>query len=174
MICGVNAVRAALETDPASIHRIVVERGRKDARIGDVLRLATQAGIPVSREPRAALDRLRLVDWVAPVQFAIRLLILPGSRLLELPEVRRLAGPADPEGLVHPWAHPDPRVDELQKRVERTVAAAGWDRKGRREIFAAVRAMAREAAGETVAGRPAVPDREAAAAVPYLTEPWYC
>jgi len=58
MICGVNAVRAALETDPASIHRIVVEKGRKDARIGDVLRLATHAGIPVNREPRAALDRL--------------------------------------------------------------------------------------------------------------------
>src|SRR5207253_554416 len=35
-----------------------------------------------------AIDRLCLVDHVAPVQLAIRLLIPEGSRLLQLPEVR--------------------------------------------------------------------------------------
>ena len=38
------------------------------------------------------LAELGLVEHVAPIQLAIRLLILPGSRLLELPEVRDLIG----------------------------------------------------------------------------------
>jgi radical SAM superfamily enzyme YgiQ (UPF0313 family) len=120
------------------------------------------------------LERLRLVDWVAPVQLTIRLLILPGSKLLELAEIRRIAGPEDPDGLVLPWEHSDPRVDALQDRLERFVGTATREDKGRREIFAAVRAMALEAAGETATVMPAVFDREADAAVPYLTEPWYC
>ena len=30
----------------------------------------------------------------------------------------RIAEPFDPHGLGHPWSHPDPRVDALQRRVQ--------------------------------------------------------
>src|SRR5262249_11321298 len=61
---------------------------------------------------------------VAPIQLAIRLLIPAGSRLLELEEVRRIAGPFDAEGLVHPWMHADATVDALCDDVQRIVAAS--------------------------------------------------
>src|SRR5262249_15637167 len=57
------------------------------------------------------IDDLDLVEAVAPIQLAIRLLVPHGSRLLELDEVRSLVGPFDPATLTHHWLHPDPRVD---------------------------------------------------------------
>ncbi|MGC1634012.1 MAG: CUAEP/CCAEP-tail radical SAM protein, partial [Candidatus Acidiferrales bacterium] len=43
-----------------------------------------------------------LVESVAPIQLAIRLLIPTGSRLLELPEVLEMIGPFDEEALLYP------------------------------------------------------------------------
>ena len=61
------------------------------------------------------LQQEELVENVAPIQLAIRLLIPEGSRMLELPEVRQLVGRFDPVSLTHPWAHPDPAVAALQR-----------------------------------------------------------
>ena len=117
-----------------------------------------------------AIDQLDLVDHVAPIQLAIRLLIPEGSRLLELEEIRTLVGPYSSSSLTYPWRHPDPAVDALQLQVERRVGRqlAGE----RRAVFADVWAAAHEAAG-----LPAPRRRSEAlprAAVPYLNEPWYC
>ena len=114
----------------------------------------------------ALLEELDLVDAVAPVQLATRLLIPTGSLLLELPEVRALVDEFDPESLAHPWSHPDPRVDDLHREVLQLVAEGERRCATRGEIFelvwdAAVR-MRRTAP---------VPD---GAGVPYLLEPWYC
>src|SRR5205085_4797152 len=68
------------------------------------------------------LAELDLVEHVAPVQLAIRLLIPSGSRLLELEDIRAVVGEFDREKLAYPWQHPDPRVDELQRQVEGVVA----------------------------------------------------
>ena len=65
---------------------------------------------------RAILE-LDLVDAVAPVQLAIRLLIPEGSRLLERDDIRKLTGAFDAEKLFYPWRHADPCVDELQARL---------------------------------------------------------
>jgi hypothetical protein len=114
------------------------------------------------------LAELDLVEHVAPVQLAIRLLIPAGSRLLELPEVQRLAGPLDPVALCHPWQHQDPCVDALSRALLARV------RKGepRAAFFAAAWQMASEQAV-----RAAAPPIERGAPrpfVPHLTEPWYC
>jgi radical SAM superfamily enzyme YgiQ (UPF0313 family) len=118
-----------------------------------------------------AIDRLDLVEQVAPIQLAIRLLIPEGSRLLELDDVRRLVGPYSPNSLVYPWPHPDPRVDELQRHVEQLVGRnLGADRSS---LFARIWADAHAAAGLA-----APPRHETGAlpraAIPYLNEPWYC
>ena len=118
-----------------------------------------------------SIARLGLVDAVAPVQLAIRLLIPAGSRLLELDEVRALIGPFDEAGLLYPWRHPDPRVDELQRDVEDIVQAAEAD-DTRAAIFARVWTRAQAAFD-----RPARPLPEIATghgAVPRISEPWYC
>src|SRR5262249_10962889 len=60
---------------------------------------------------------LELVENVASVQLALRLLITPGSRLRELDDIRAVVGPFDPERLVYPWKHRDAEVDALGARV---------------------------------------------------------
>ena len=114
----------------------------------------------------AALD---LVDHVAPIQLAIRLLIPNGSRLLELEEVRRLASQFDPKTLSYRWLHPDPRVDALQNDVAAVVGRRLTNH--RRETFAAISALAHDRAGLKYVPTPAF---EVSKPVPYGDEPWYC
>ena len=115
------------------------------------------------------VDDLGLALHVAPVQWTLRLLVTQRSRLLELDDIRAVAGPFDPATLTHPWIHPDARVDALQRAVMSRAGVA--QQEPRATTFAAIRALAERAAGR-VETRP-VP-RVARAAIPYLTEPWYC
>ena len=114
-----------------------------------------------------------LVENVAPIQLAIRLLIPAGSRLLELEDVRRLVGPFDPSALVYPWRNPDPRMDALAAEIERIVAAGGKRKLPRPAIFEHIWKATHEAAGVDTefAAQPMLASR---AAIPYLNEPWYC
>jgi len=59
------------------------------------------------------LQRLDLEDHVPPIQRALRLLIPPGSRLLELDDIQRVIEGFDEAALLYRWRHDDPRVDEL-------------------------------------------------------------
>lgn len=123
------------------------------------------------------LFELGLEENVAPIQWAIRLLIPEGSRLLELPEVLELIQPFDEEKLCYPWEHADHRVDELWKDVLGTVQERQASGATRREIAEEVWRLARARQDASVrrhldlASLPAAPPR---AAIPYLTEPWYC
>jgi hypothetical protein len=58
-----------------------------------------------------------LVDHVDPVQYGIRLLVPPGSLLLELPEMRAHVRENGAGGFHHRWTHPDSRVDRLADDV---------------------------------------------------------
>jgi radical SAM superfamily enzyme YgiQ (UPF0313 family) len=114
-----------------------------------------------------------LIENVAPIQLAIRLLIPAGSRLLELEEVRRVVAPFDASALVYPWQNPDPRVDTLCERVQEIVATSEKGKHPRRAIFEHIWKCAHEALGVEAefAAQPVFASR---AAVPYLNEPWYC
>ena len=116
------------------------------------------------------IDRLDLVDHVAPIQLAIRLLIPQGSRMLELEDVRAVTGPFSAASLTYPWRHPDPRVDALQEDLMRTVGVKLTASRG--ELFARVWELAHERAGLTPSRRDV--SLTPRAAVPYLNEPWYC
>jgi radical SAM superfamily enzyme YgiQ (UPF0313 family) len=123
----------------------------------------------------STIESLDLVENVAPVQLAIRLLVPSGSRLLELEDLRPVLAPFDPSSLVHPWRHPDERVDWLQQGIEAVVKASQSRRASRAETFSLVRRAARRALGERVTPEPSCDQpRIARAAIPYLTEPWYC
>lgn len=69
------------------------------------------------------LDALGLMEQVAPIQLAIRLLITNGSPLLELPDIQAVITEFDPASLTWPWRHHDSRVDALQQSVMRSVMA---------------------------------------------------
>ena len=123
------------------------------------------------------LDLLRVIqaesltENVAPIQLGIRLLIPEGSRLLELEEVRRNVGVFDPESLFYPWKHADPRIDALSEMVQ-AIAAEGDRRKESRTIvFERIWKAAHAAAGLSA---PALHPSREPAAIPFLSEPWYC
>jgi radical SAM superfamily enzyme YgiQ (UPF0313 family) len=115
------------------------------------------------------IDRLQLVDAVAPVQYAIRLLIPKGSRMLELPDVVAAVTHFDSRWLTYAWSHPDPRVDLLQRAIEKLVGSRL--NAPRADVFARVWALAHERAGLAAPARQPLVSR---AAIPYLNEPWYC
>jgi radical SAM superfamily enzyme YgiQ (UPF0313 family) len=119
-----------------------------------------------------AIEHLDLVDHVAPVQLAIRLLIPNGSRLLELPEIRARIGGFDPRQLAHTWTHAEPAVDALQRQVMALVGSRLA--MPRATVFDAVRGLLCERTGMASASFPPQSPRVDRAAVPYLDEPWYC
>ena len=126
------------------------------------------------------LDLLRVLaeegleENVAPIQLGIRLLIPAGSRLLELPDIRQLAGPFDSEALVYPWRHADPRLDALCEEIQEIVAAAEKVKRTRSASFAKIKRAAAKAADMPEKSLPSSPPVLARAAIPYLNEPWYC
>lgn len=117
----------------------------------------------------AAIDRLDLVAAVAPVQYAIRLLVPEGSRMLELPDMRARVTHFDARWLTHAWTHPDPRVDALQRQIEHLVGPR--IETSRAEGFERVWETAHDAAGLVPPHREPRPSRTT---IPYLDEPWYC
>jgi radical SAM superfamily enzyme YgiQ (UPF0313 family) len=117
------------------------------------------------RDLLRVLVDLDLVDHVAPVQLALRLLITSGSRLLELEDVRNVIGPFDSKALVYPWKHPDPEIDALAERVFKLVQDP---KKTRPEIFTDVWQLVQdEPLPEGFLTRPKQ-------TIPHLDEPWYC
>lgn len=115
------------------------------------------------------IEQLDLVDHVAPIQLAIRLLVPEGSRLLTVDAMRRHTGVFDPVTLTYRWSHPDPRVDALQAEVAALVGTRLTS--NRHELFDAISDLAHDRAGlPRTQSRPV----RARATVPYLNEPWYC
>ena len=128
------------------------------------------------RDLLSTILQLELVGNVSPIQYAIRLLIPRGSRLLELPLVQEFVGEFDPAALAYPWTHPDPRMDRLQEEVLAVVSGNAEGAEDRYAIFARVWELT-EAASEETASDPfaligsGVMSREP---IPHLSEPWYC
>ena len=122
----------------------------------------------------AVLAEFDLIDHVAPIQLAIRLLIPAGSKLLELSEIRRMVGPFDEAALVYPWQHSDPQVDQLQADIQALVQQATARGDGRREIFSQVWLLAEQVSNISVRPLPPAAQAPSRVTIPYLTEPWYC
>jgi radical SAM superfamily enzyme YgiQ (UPF0313 family) len=113
-----------------------------------------------------------LVDHVDPVQYGIRLLIPPGSLLLDLPALRGAVEAPAPGSFHHRWTHPDPRMERLADEVGAAVAAAAERDEDAAVTFDRVRALAAAAAGVPA---PAPIGLAAGRARPHrLTEPWFC
>ena len=116
------------------------------------------------RELLATLVQQNLVDSVAPIQLALRLLIPNGSRLLELEDVRAVVTGFDEPALLHRWKHPEASVDALADQALKQAAQPG----SRREIF---RKLWNLASNEAL---PEDFDLMPRSTIPYMDEPWYC
>jgi radical SAM superfamily enzyme YgiQ (UPF0313 family) len=117
--------------------------------------------------------RLGLVEAVAPIQLAIRLLVTAKSRLLNLAEIGAQVGVFDAKTLTHPWRHRDAAIDRLCDQLQGLVEKGESEKKSRREIFGEIWRAAHRAAGRAVDEQNlGLADRSEG--VPYLNEPWYC
>jgi radical SAM superfamily enzyme YgiQ (UPF0313 family) len=117
---------------------------------------------------------LDLIENTAPIQYAIRLLIPAGSRLLELHEVQSLIDPYDHAALYYPWQHPDPRIDQLYERVYRLVYAHEKEGGSRRLLLDKIWLAVLEIDPELEADFPRETNWNIASSpVPRLSESWY-
>jgi len=115
--------------------------------------------------------KLQLIEAVAPVQLSIRLLIPAGSYILELDGLDDIVGEFDASILGHPWSNPDPRVDELQQKIQSWVTKAESEGLSRPEIFLEIWRLTHEQAGKPV---PGLDIEHAGKPIPRLSENWYC
>jgi radical SAM superfamily enzyme YgiQ (UPF0313 family) len=177
-----------------SLSDVVLERldkGHTRADVVEALDILDAAGIPMRPSllpftPWTTLEDYRdllnfveerdLIDHFDPVHFSIRLLVPPGSSLLERPDTADWLGPLDEAAFTYRWAHPDDlRLDELQRAVAAAVERAERDGEAPTETFARIKELAWAASGEPLPlprarGGVAVARRP----VPGLTESWFC
>jgi radical SAM superfamily enzyme YgiQ (UPF0313 family) len=161
----------------------VLEKNHTRADVVEALNIVRGAGITfrptwVPFTPWTTLDDYleifsfveehELIDHIDPVQYSIRLLVPPGSYLLDRPAMQRHLGPLDQALFSYRWAHPDPRMDRLQRAVS---ALVEQDTRDGTDPFATFYRVWALAAGRRPGAVPLRPDRERA---PRLSEPWFC
>jgi radical SAM superfamily enzyme YgiQ (UPF0313 family) len=122
----------------------------------------------------AVLAEQGLIDQVAPIQLAMRLLIPAGSKLLEVPQIEAVLGAFDETALTYRWNHPDARVDRLCDEALSIVQSGESEGASRHEIFMRLWTAAHKAAERPVAVLPAPVVAPPRGPIPYLSEPWYC
>jgi radical SAM superfamily enzyme YgiQ (UPF0313 family) len=132
------------------------------------------------REMLDLVERCDLIGNVDPVQYAIRLLVPPGSLLISSGALAGLLGEYDDERLGWSWRSPDSRLDALAEELAElaeVATAQGWDAQRAFEevrsctvrTLGAVAAAASASAPRLAATSPSTPEDR-----PRLTEPWFC
>ena len=119
-------------------------------------------------------EERHLLEHVDPVHFAIRLLVPPGSALLNAPDSRQWLGDLDAASYTYRWRHPDPCMDALQREVATLVEQAESVQASPIETFFAIKALAFAAAGQDLRISRAVQDYVGGKVLPHLTESWFC
>ena len=115
-----------------------------------------------------------LIEHVAPIQLAMRLLIPDGSKLLDLPDMRPSLREFDADALSYRWEHPDVRMDGLCAEALQLVQSSEAEGASRHEVFERLWHAAHKAAQLPAPPLPALVAPLARGPVPYLDEPWYC
>jgi radical SAM superfamily enzyme YgiQ (UPF0313 family) len=181
--CGVLFMISAVESLSDCVLD-VLEKHHTRADVEEALQIVRGAGITfrptwVAFTPWTTLDDYLevlefveandLIDHVDVVQYSIRLLVPPGSYLLDRPAMKPHLGPLDQPSFSYRWTHPDPRMDRLHKEVSALVekdTQAGEDPSA---TFYRIWALADRRRRALVAALPL--DRLRA---PRLSEPWFC
>jgi len=117
------------------------------------------------------IAREGLVEHVDAVQLTLRLLIPPGSLLLENESLEPVLGELDPRALTYRWTHPDSAMDRLQEAAAAVVEEGVARGRSNHSIF-------HDLAGLAVDGPEELDELEEVTAPkarpPRLTEAWFC
>jgi radical SAM superfamily enzyme YgiQ (UPF0313 family) len=180
----VSAVESLSDTVLANL-----EKGHRRTDVYAVLGIVRDAGIAlrptwVPFTPWATLDDYidilefvhseGLIYHVDPVQYSIRLLVPPGSALLQRPAIHPFLGPLDQANFTYRWAHPDPRLDELHRAVSAVMEQAARADEDPAMTFHRVYELAYVARGDVAPASVPVMRLGQRRRPPRLTEPWFC
>ncbi|MCH7987903.1 MAG: radical SAM protein [Planctomycetes bacterium] len=181
---GCLFIISAVESLSGRVLKILDKEHSQDDFIA-VLEKCRDAGIPlrptwVAFTPWTTLDDYLemldfveangLIDNVDPVQFAIRLLIPPGSWLADHPETLPYRGPLDEAAFIYRWEHPDPQMDRLHADVLQLVERDAEADEDAATTFYRIRELAHGREPDAAVCLLSE-DRER---VPRLSESWFC
>lgn len=119
-----------------------------------------------------------LIDAIDPVQYSVRLLIPPGSALLNQSEqpgsIQKFVGLLDQARFQYHWTHLDPRMDLLHQEISSAVEEAAKAGEDPVDTFYRLRAITYRMAGREVSAVERSSRRPQKSRPPRLTEPWFC
>ena len=116
------------------------------------------------------VDTHRLIYHVDPVQYAVRLLIPPGSYLLNRPETKGISLTLNETAFSYIWSHPDPRMDELHKTVNTLVENDARADIDALKTFYRIWELAADMQGSAMPKR----NKTTHLSAPRITEAWFC
>lgn len=120
------------------------------------------------------IEQRHLIEHIDPVHLSIRLLIPPGSALLNAPDCEIWLRELDAAAYTYRWQHPDPRMDELYDQVSALVAEAQHGGADAVETFFHIKALALGAQGQDMCVTCGIRGYGTRKIVPHLTETWFC
>ncbi len=165
-----------------------IDKGHTKADVIEALAILDDAGIAMRPSllpftPWTTLDDYlellefieehELIENVDPVHLSIRLLVPPGSALLDRPETAAWLGPLDEAAFTYRWTHADPRVDALQRAVAAVVEHAEMQEQEAYETFRQISMLAHAMAGAPP-GESAPKPHSSRKPPPRLSESWFC
>ena len=166
-----------------------LDKGHTSADVAEAIELMAQMGIPLrpSLMPFSPWETLesyftllnffeerRLIEQIDPVHFSIRLLVPPGSALLDTLDSPQWLGELDSAAFTYRWRHPDSRMDALYEKVAALVERAERAKASPIETFFHIKAMALAISGKDVDVVEAVQEYGSPRVLPHLTESWFC
>ena len=119
------------------------------------------------------IGRLELINNIAPIQLAIRLLIPNQSALLELKELKKYIKSYNQESLSYIWQNPDESVEELCANIQKIVAKSSQLSQSRLNTFKSIYAVAAQANDKDPTVFPFSPPINPTK-IPNMSEPWFC
>lgn len=164
-----------------------MKKGHDAESVAEAIRLLDEADIPMrpSLLPFSPWETMEsyihllrfmaehgMVHNIDPVHWSIRLLIPPGSAVLDDPDTASWIGPLDGEALSHEWTHADPRMETLQREVAQLAEAGDACQQDPIETFAAIWLAAHRTAEIDPPTIPAAWTHRPRP--PRLTESWFC
>ena len=166
-----------------------LDKGHSRDDVDRAFAVMTEAGIPLrpSLLPFSPWETLEsyldlltffeerhLIEHVDPVHFSIRLLLPPGSSLLDTPEEKPWLGTLDASSYTYVWRHPDPRMDTLHQAIARLVEQAQVAHQEPVVTFFQLKTLALQACGQQADAASAIEMYGQRKVLPHLSESWFC
>ena len=166
-----------------------LDKGHTAADVVEVFDLMQDIGIPLrpsllpfspweTLESYTALldffEERHLIEHIDPVHLSIRLLVPPGSALLNAPDSHMWLGELDASAYSYTWKHPDPRMDELQRKIAQQVEQAEGSQASSVETFLRVKGLVNAVKGDRLSLFKALRSYGTPRVLPHLTESWFC